>query len=170
MSTDEPAKRSLADWESAVEKQIREAMERGEFDHLPGAGKPLDLTENPYTPEEWRLAFKLLKDNDVAPEWIEQGKTIRQELAALAKLLEQQARWQSERLANAKLLAPDKMIAEREHLAHSRDKTMRMYRQRAEALNKLIDTFNLKVPNVQLQVPRVCIEEELQKFIEACQR
>ena len=28
-------------WESPVEKAIREAQERGEFDDLPGAGKPL---------------------------------------------------------------------------------------------------------------------------------
>ena len=28
-------------WESPVEKAIREAQERGEFDNLPGAGKPL---------------------------------------------------------------------------------------------------------------------------------
>ncbi len=28
-------------WESPVEKAIREAQERGEFDGLPGAGKPL---------------------------------------------------------------------------------------------------------------------------------
>ncbi|MBA2282585.1 MAG: DUF1992 domain-containing protein [Acidimicrobiia bacterium] len=28
-------------WESWVEKQIREGMERGEFDQLPGSGKPL---------------------------------------------------------------------------------------------------------------------------------
>ena len=28
-------------WESPVEKLIREAQERGEFDDLPGAGKPL---------------------------------------------------------------------------------------------------------------------------------
>jgi hypothetical protein len=27
--------------ESLVEKQIREAQEQGEFDNLPGAGKPL---------------------------------------------------------------------------------------------------------------------------------
>src|SRR6478752_4444719 len=33
-------------WESAVEKQIREAQERGEFDNLPGAGKPLAQREN----------------------------------------------------------------------------------------------------------------------------
>lgn len=30
-------------YETAVEKQIREAQERGDFDDLPGAGKPLDL-------------------------------------------------------------------------------------------------------------------------------
>lgn len=30
-------------YESAVERQIREAQERGDFDDLPGAGKPLDL-------------------------------------------------------------------------------------------------------------------------------
>jgi hypothetical protein len=33
--------------ESLVERRIREAMERGEFDKLPGAGKPIpDLDEN----------------------------------------------------------------------------------------------------------------------------
>jgi DnaJ family protein C protein 28 len=122
-------KRSLSDWESAVEKQIREAMERGEFENLPGAGKPLDLDENPFAPEDWRLAFKILKDHNVAPEWIEQGKVIRQELADLATLLEQQARWQRERLAKAKSLAPDQMIAEREHLANAREQTCRVYRQ-----------------------------------------
>ncbi|OFE18938.1 hypothetical protein BA895_01935 [Humibacillus sp. DSM 29435] len=30
-------------FESPVEKQIREAQERGDFDDLPGAGRPLDL-------------------------------------------------------------------------------------------------------------------------------
>ena len=29
-------------WESAVEQQIRVGMERGEFDELPGKGKPID--------------------------------------------------------------------------------------------------------------------------------
>jgi len=167
MNTDEPAKRSLA--ESAVEKQIREAMERGEFDHLPGAGKPLDLSENPHTPDEWRLAFKLLKDNGVAPAWIEQGKMIRQELATLATWLERQARWQRERRAQAKWLAPNQMIAEHEHLAKTLEQACRVYRQRAQALNQAIDTYNLQVPDVQLQVPRLRIDDELYKFIEACQ-
>jgi len=38
-------------WESPVEKAIREAQERGEFDGLPGAGKPLDLGD-PEGPED----------------------------------------------------------------------------------------------------------------------
>lgn len=32
-----------AEFESPVERQIREAMERGDFDNLPGAGRPLNL-------------------------------------------------------------------------------------------------------------------------------
>jgi hypothetical protein len=32
--------------ETLVEKRIREAMEKGEFDNLPGKGEPLDLSEN----------------------------------------------------------------------------------------------------------------------------
>jgi DnaJ homolog subfamily C member 28 len=40
-----------------VERQLEEAARAGAFDHLPGAGEPIDLTENPYVPAEWRLAF-----------------------------------------------------------------------------------------------------------------
>jgi hypothetical protein len=36
-----------------VERQIREAMERGEFDHLPGAGKPLTDLDAVYDPAWW---------------------------------------------------------------------------------------------------------------------
>ena len=32
-------------YESSVEKAIREAQQRGDFDNLPGAGKPLDLRD-----------------------------------------------------------------------------------------------------------------------------
>ena len=28
-------------WESWIDRQVREAQERGEFEHLPGAGKPI---------------------------------------------------------------------------------------------------------------------------------
>jgi hypothetical protein len=46
-------------WESPVEKAIREAQERGEFDDLPGAGRPLQLgdPEGPDDPLWWVRKF-----------------------------------------------------------------------------------------------------------------
>ena len=49
-------------WESWVEGQIREGMERGEFDDLPGAGKPLRNIDQPYE-EIWWLREKLQREN-----------------------------------------------------------------------------------------------------------
>jgi hypothetical protein len=40
-------------YESPVERQIREAQERGEFDNLPGAGKPLTNLGNADDPDWW---------------------------------------------------------------------------------------------------------------------
>ncbi len=45
-----------------VEAIIKDAMERGDFDNLPGKGKPIDLSEYFETPEEIRLAHSLLKN------------------------------------------------------------------------------------------------------------
>lgn len=46
-----------ADWasrfESLLDRQIRAAQERGEFDDLPGAGKPLASEAAPYRPDWW---------------------------------------------------------------------------------------------------------------------
>lgn len=44
-------------WESVVDKQIREAEERGEFDNLPGAGKPLTGLDQPYDENWWVKAL-----------------------------------------------------------------------------------------------------------------
>jgi hypothetical protein len=44
-------------FESYAEQQIREAMARGEFDDLPGAGKPLAGASAPYDPEWWAKGF-----------------------------------------------------------------------------------------------------------------
>ncbi|HET9589851.1 MAG TPA: DUF1992 domain-containing protein [Anaerolineales bacterium] len=46
-------------FDKAVEAMIKEAMERGEFDDLPGKGKPIDLSAYFDTPEEVRMALRL---------------------------------------------------------------------------------------------------------------
>ena len=62
--------------ESAIEKQIKEAMARGEFDNLPGSGKPQDLEAYFNTPEDLRMAYSMLKSNDFVPEEVEIMKEI----------------------------------------------------------------------------------------------
>ena len=67
-----------------AEERIREAMERGEFDDLPGKGRPLDLDAYFATPEHLRLGYSILKNADIIPEEIELMKQIE----ALRKSLE----------------------------------------------------------------------------------
>lgn len=48
-------------WESWIDTQIREGMERGEFKDLPGKGKPLDGLGD-FHDEDWWLKAKLRRE------------------------------------------------------------------------------------------------------------
>lgn len=50
VSERKPVGTSFEDW---IERQVREAQERGEFDHLPGAGSPLPGLDRDFSAEEW---------------------------------------------------------------------------------------------------------------------
>ena len=52
----------------SVEEQIRKAMAEGQFDDLPGRGKPLNLEAYFSTPEHLRMAYSILKSGDFVPE------------------------------------------------------------------------------------------------------
>ena len=44
-----------------AEERIRQAQARGEFDDLPGQGRPLVFDDDPLAPEELRVAWRLLR-------------------------------------------------------------------------------------------------------------
>lgn len=48
-------------FETRIDRLIREAQERGEFDNLPGAGKPLDLSDA--DDPEWWAKRKIKEEN-----------------------------------------------------------------------------------------------------------
>jgi len=48
-------------WESWIDRQIREGMERGDFDGLPGAGKPIPDLHRPHD-ELWWVKEKLRRE------------------------------------------------------------------------------------------------------------
>src|SRR5215472_9401044 len=66
-----------------AEERIREAMDAGLFDNLPGKGKPLALDDDSNVPEEMRLSFKILKNAGCLPIEME----VRKEICSLRQLL-----------------------------------------------------------------------------------
>ncbi len=60
----------------SIDAIIQEAMARGEFDNLPGAGKPLDLSAYFDTPEEVRVAYSIMKNANILPHEAELLKEI----------------------------------------------------------------------------------------------
>ena len=71
-------------FDKLVEGKIKEAMENGEFDNLPGSGKPLDLSAYFNTPEEVRLGYSILKNAGVIPaeaELLKEAETLREKMA-----------------------------------------------------------------------------------------
>lgn len=54
-------------YEGLADRQIRKAMEQGEFDNLPGAGKPIPGLDRPYDPDWWaRRYLERLRRQDAA--------------------------------------------------------------------------------------------------------
>ena len=63
--------------ERVAEERIREAVQRGEFENLPGSGKPLELEDDRHIPDDLRLAYKVLKNANCLPPELELKKEIR---------------------------------------------------------------------------------------------
>ncbi|HYF80132.1 MAG TPA: DUF1992 domain-containing protein [Symbiobacteriaceae bacterium] len=70
-----------------MEEIIEQAMRRGDFDDLPGKGKPLDLERDepdPYAREGSWSVNRVLRQNKAAPLWIELQKSIQEDREWLA--------------------------------------------------------------------------------------
>ena len=70
-------------WALVAERKIQEAIEEGAFDNLDGAGKPLDLSENPFEDPSQRMANRILRNNGLAPGWIQEAKELDAEFLLL---------------------------------------------------------------------------------------
>ena len=138
-------------WESLIDQKIREAMEQGEFDDLPGKGKPLDTSENPFEDPELRLAHRMLRNAGFAPSWIEERKDIDSDLET--------ARHQ---MSRAWMVLQNAVGTDNERGARTRwEKALISFRQQAGELNRRITAWNLKVPAAGFQRSLIDIEKEV---------
>lgn len=131
-----------------IEQRIQEAMANGEFDNLRGRGQPLTFNTNPYLDPAQELAFGLLQNNHMAPDWIERDKEIRRELAAARETL--QSAWQQYQANSSGEAAWEAAVT---HFSEALIK-----------LNRKIDHFNLIVPIPSSQRFRLRLEDELRRI------
>src|SRR5262245_2260403 len=73
-------------WESWIEQQIREAQGKGEFDDLPGAGKPLPDIDKPYDPDWWMKQLVRREQLSILPPALELLRKVESEVAAIGGL------------------------------------------------------------------------------------
>jgi len=59
-----------------AEERIKEAQRAGAFDNLPGKGKPLDLEDLSWVPDDLRIGYLVLKNAHVLPPEAELLKDI----------------------------------------------------------------------------------------------
>jgi hypothetical protein len=114
-----------------AERKIAETVERGEFDDLPGKGKPLNFSDDPLEAPHHRLANKILKNAGIAPLEV----SLRRELAQLKREYAQ-TKTAEERQA---LMREIRLMALRINL-------MRQMPVHAEATEAILDDWSLSPP------------------------
>ncbi|RZF34719.1 hypothetical protein LSTR_LSTR010768 [Laodelphax striatellus] len=143
-------------FERLVEDLIQESMNRGEFDNLPGQGKPLGRQfdhHNPYVDLVTHKLNQVLIDNGFVPEWIQLQKEIRESEEEIRKKLSDERR----RLGSIPLNRDDQI---RWH------KILDKAQIEVDKLNKKIGKYNLVVPMLQKQVVAFNLLREAKKILE----
>lgn len=87
-------------FDKIADQKIREALDRGEFEDLPGKGKPLNLEDDSHLPEDLRLAYKILKNADCLPPEVELRKEIHTTEALLAGIQDTQEKYRQMKKLN----------------------------------------------------------------------
>jgi Domain of unknown function (DUF1992) len=137
-------------WDTLIERQIREAMERGQFDELPHRGQPLPNDENPYA-GDMAVGFHVLKNAGVAPPWVEANKEVNELLAKRDAILK--------RAASGSGPSVFALKRDRDALA---DLVVRA--------NRAISKVNAEAPTVTAHRRPLDLEEELSRYESACAR
>lgn len=139
-------RRGPGDWQGLVEQRIQDGMERGLFDNLPGMGKPLNLDEDQFVPDEMKMAFRMLRSTGLAPLWVDLNKEIRADIERLAHFREHiHSRWST--------------ISAIE-LDHRRTE----YLHRVNEINGKIINYNIIAPSSHVHFATLIVADELARF------
>ncbi|MGE5392072.1 MAG: DnaJ family domain-containing protein [Deltaproteobacteria bacterium] len=139
---------------------MKQAMEQGEFDDLEGAGKPLDLEENPFEQSDLHMVNKILKNAGYAPYWIELNK----ETNALREKLDQEVEYFKK---YTQVVLGDKRGDWTVSRYEQKKKDFYIQvREQLEEISKKILDFNLHCPVSTLGRFNFDIEAEMARIVE----
>jgi hypothetical protein len=127
-----------------ADRKIREAMDEGKFDNLPGKGQPLVFEDDPLTPPHLRLANRILKNAGALPEWVQVQKDIDQmcqETTALRERLCAEHQERATRLAGRPDTHPEVQAFAVWHA-----KSRALYQRHLKSVNTAILKLSLLAP------------------------
>ncbi len=156
-------------FEHLVEKLIKDARNQGKFNNLANEGKPIQLEEeNPYLDEDWRVAYKILKNAGAAPAWVELEKEVEAEIARVRQEREVHRRWLKRKLGEISA-GPVKYFARDLRQLDSYHKSyLNQYARKLEALNGKIETFNYHCPVQSILKIKFQVERVVEEFDQSC--
>ena len=146
---------------SLIDEQIQDAIRKGQFADLPGAGKPLKLDDDANTPEHLRMAFKLLRDNDLVPDWMAQGKELDVARERLILDIRRAAQQHQASLIDALRSASPEQA--RQQIEQHWQAAVESLREAAKKHNSRVLSYNLKVPQGVAHKRHFDFEAELTK-------
>lgn len=111
-----------------AEQRIREAIEQGKLDNLPGAGKPIRIESDHHLPPELRVAYTVLRNAGFVPPLIELRRRAELEIEAVEAYVETCVRYAEQFCAEMRHLAQQIAAEERLSLPWSKG---RVHRQKA---------------------------------------
>jgi len=129
-----------------VEDVIREAIDRGDFDNLPGKGKPLNLAQDPLVDPITAIVSRMFRENELSHPLLEARKTIKADIercrAELASARGDPNRW---------------------------EQAVQKFRLRVNEINRDVRLFNLKAPSPALHGLTVDPDAEIASIYNAQQ-
>jgi len=139
------AQDGLHKWQTLVDEKVREWLGDGDMSWHPKAGQALDLGDDDYTPEDLRLAYKIMQDNEAVPAWMSLGFVLRDKHGKILRKVEQNARDFISRRQDALTTGSVLRLQETEKRWH--EARTRLHEEIAKYNSELLD-YNLQVPSV----------------------
>lgn len=100
-----------------AEDKIKRAIQEGEFQNLPGMGKPLPKDDAVHLPESLRMGYRILKNAGMAEDEGALKKELMTINQLIAKCYDEEERKQLIRTKTEKQLRLDKLISKKDMFA-----------------------------------------------------